>query len=223
MRIVRPRFAKANRVSVSLGSMGAMTAATTPKGERRRSRLIAAAGELLLEGGFDAVRHRAVADRAQLPLASTTYYFGSLDDLMAEAAGFVSRADEQAIVDRGEAVARRRRAGHATAEILAEVFVGEDTPRDELAARYEMIALTPRYPRLYDVVAARQATLAATHLVVLDRSGRAARPEHIANLIAVEDGAVLGALGRGSAPVDAVREALEEVVDVLAPRADDAQ
>ena len=62
--------------------MGAMTAATTPKGERRRSRLIAAAGELLLEGGFDAVRHRAVADRAQLPLASTTYYFGSLDELL---------------------------------------------------------------------------------------------------------------------------------------------
>ena len=69
--------------------MGTMTAATTPKGERRRSRLIAAAGELLLEGGFDAVRHRAVADRAQLPLASTTYYFGSLEDLMAEAAAFV--------------------------------------------------------------------------------------------------------------------------------------
>ncbi|OBA43110.1 MULTISPECIES: TetR/AcrR family transcriptional regulator [Gordonia] len=203
--------------------MGAMTAATTPKGERRRSRLIAAAGELLLEGGFDAVRHRAVADRAQLPLASTTYYFGSLEDLMAEAAAFVSRADEQAIVDRGEAVARRRRGGHATAEILADVFVGEDTPYDELAARYEMIALTPRYPRLYDVVAARRATLASTHLVVLDRSGRLARAAHIENLIAIEDGAVLGALGNGSSPVAATRDALGEVVDVLAPRLEDSQ
>ncbi|NED68521.1 TetR family transcriptional regulator, partial [Streptomyces sp. SID10244] len=63
-----------------------MTSAATPKGLRRRSRLIEAAGALLLEGGFDAVRHRAVADRAKLPLASTTYYFGSLEDLMAEAA-----------------------------------------------------------------------------------------------------------------------------------------
>ncbi|SKZ00493.1 TetR family transcriptional regulator [Mycobacteroides abscessus subsp. abscessus] len=219
--IARSRFAKANRAVKSLGSMGAMTAATTPKGERRRSRLIAAAGELLLEGGFDAVRHRAVADRAQLPLASTTYYFGSLDDLMAEAAGFVSRADEQAIVDRGEAVARRRRGSHATAEILADVFVGENTPHDELAARYEMIALTPRYPRLYDVVAARRATLAATHLVVLDRSGRLARAAHIENLIAIEDGAVLGALGSGSSPAGATRDALGEVVDVLAPRVEE--
>ncbi|UEA60322.1 TetR family transcriptional regulator [Gordonia otitidis] len=201
--------------------MGTMTAATTPKGERRRSRLIAAAGELLLEGGFDAVRHRAVADRAQLPLASTTYYFGSLEDLMAEAAAFVSRADEQAVIDRGDAVARRRRGGHATAETLADVFVGSATPNDELAARYEMIALTPRYPRLYDVVAARHATLAGVHLQVLEKSGRAARASHVENLIAIEDGAVLGALGRGSSPVDATCDALVEVVDVLAPRLDE--
>ena len=45
----------------------------------------AAAAELLAEGGFDAVRHRAVAERAGLPLASTTYYFGSLDELVTAA------------------------------------------------------------------------------------------------------------------------------------------
>ena len=49
-----------------------MTAASTPKGERRRHELIAAAAALLTEGGFDAIRHRAVAERAGLPLASTT-------------------------------------------------------------------------------------------------------------------------------------------------------
>ncbi len=80
-----------------------------------------------------------------------------------------------------------------------------------------------RYPRLYDVVAARRATLASTHLVVLDRSGRLARAAHIENLIAIEDGAVLGALGNGSSPVDATRDALGEVVDVLAPRLEDSQ
>ena len=54
----------------------------TPKGERRRDALTAAAAELLGSGGFDAVRHRAVAEKAGLPLASTTYYFGSLDELV---------------------------------------------------------------------------------------------------------------------------------------------
>ena len=33
-----------------------------------------------------AVRHRAVAEKAGLPLASTTYYFASLDDLVTAAA-----------------------------------------------------------------------------------------------------------------------------------------
>lgn len=62
-----------------------VTAAVTPKGERRRYALVSAAAELLGEGGFEAVRHRAVARRAGLPLASTTYYFSSLDDLIARA------------------------------------------------------------------------------------------------------------------------------------------
>src|ERR1041384_3651718 len=64
-----------------------MTAAT-PKGERRRQALVEAASGLFAEGGFDAIRHRAVAeghgaaaDAAGLPLAPPTYYFDSLDEL----------------------------------------------------------------------------------------------------------------------------------------------
>src|SRR5690348_18303606 len=68
-------------------------AATTPKGERRRATLVEAAAELLAEGGFDAVRHRAVAERAGLPLASTTYYFDSLDALVTAAVELTSRQD----------------------------------------------------------------------------------------------------------------------------------
>ena len=59
-----------------------VTTAATPKGERRRQALVESAAELILEGGIDAVRHRAVANRAGLPLASTTYYFESLDELV---------------------------------------------------------------------------------------------------------------------------------------------
>ena len=57
----------------------------TEKGERRRAALVAAAADLLRTGGFEAVRHRAVAEKAGLPLASTTYYFASLDDLVTAA------------------------------------------------------------------------------------------------------------------------------------------
>jgi DNA-binding transcriptional regulator YbjK len=187
-----------------------MTSAATPKGLRRRSRLIEAAGELLLEGGFDAVRHRAVAERAQLPLASTTYYFGSLEDLMAEAAAEVCHREEKCIAARG---------GHATADALAEVFVGPDTTIETLAARYETIALAARYPRLHDVVADRRILLAEMHSDVLQKSFRIAESARVQQLIAVEDGAVVGVLGRREASAyTATREALYEVIEVLAPR-----
>ncbi|MCH5645433.1 TetR family transcriptional regulator [Gordonia sp. ABSL49_1] len=196
-----------------------MTSAATPKGARRRSLLIEAAGALLLEGGFDAVRHRAVADRAQLPLASTTYYFASLDDLMAEAAAHLCRNDEHGIAARADAVPRRRRGNSATAGVLAEVFVGESTSIEELAARYELIALAARYPRLRDVVTERRHSLAAYHSALLAKSGRIAEPVHVGQLIAVEDGAIVGALGQPSvSPLDATRDALHEVVGVLAPQ-----
>ncbi|TMR88817.1 TetR/AcrR family transcriptional regulator, partial [Nonomuraea basaltis] len=46
---------------------------------------LTAAVDLLTDGGFAAVTHRAVAQRAHLPLAATTYYFASRDQLLAEA------------------------------------------------------------------------------------------------------------------------------------------
>lgn len=55
------------------------------RGRDRRQALLRAAQELLAERGVKAVTHRAVAARAGLPLASTTYYFTSIDELTQEA------------------------------------------------------------------------------------------------------------------------------------------
>lgn len=71
----------------------------------------------MLEGGFDAVRHRAVATRADLPLASTTYYFDSLDDLIACAVELNGNADMEAMRARVAAVTQRRRGAESTVEL----------------------------------------------------------------------------------------------------------
>jgi DNA-binding transcriptional regulator YbjK len=55
------------------------------RGRRRRAELLKAAVALLTDGGFAAVTHRAVAQRADVPLSATTYYFASRDQLLAEA------------------------------------------------------------------------------------------------------------------------------------------
>lgn len=53
--------------------------------EARRREIIAAASELIVEVGADAITHRMVAARAGLPLGATTQYFDTLDDLRAVA------------------------------------------------------------------------------------------------------------------------------------------
>lgn len=51
----------------------------------RREALLRAALDLIAEGGTKSVTHRAVAARADVPLASTTYYFESIQQLTEEA------------------------------------------------------------------------------------------------------------------------------------------
>ncbi len=52
---------------------------------KRRDALLAAAVELVAERGVEGVTHRDVATRAGLPLATTSYFFGSIDELVHEA------------------------------------------------------------------------------------------------------------------------------------------
>ena len=105
--------------------MAQMTAAATPKGERRRYALVCAAADLLCEGGFQAVSHRTVADRAGLPLASTTYYFSSLEELIETAVEYLGRGEVAALRARLQELPRRRRGAEAAADLLVDLLAGE--------------------------------------------------------------------------------------------------
>src|SRR6476469_6909303 len=197
-----------------------VTAAVTPKGERRRYALVSAAADLLCEGGFDAVRHRAVARRAGLPLASTTYYFSSLDDLIAKAVEHVGTRETQELRDRVAALSRRRRGAESTADLLVDLLVGEspETVTEELISRYERIIACARQPGLRDIQRRilRQRTDAVVEVV--ERSGRAVRTELLTALVCAVDGAVVAALvGDGDGPRATARATLIDVIDVLAP------
>ncbi|MFT4189566.1 MAG: TetR family transcriptional regulator [Aeromicrobium sp.] len=58
---------------------------TQERSRERREALLEAALELFVEGGSRAVTHRAVATRAGLPSATTTYYFSSIEHIVREA------------------------------------------------------------------------------------------------------------------------------------------
>lgn len=53
--------------------------------EQRRRAILEAALRIIVRDGVRAVRHRAVAAEAQVPLSATTYYFKDIHDLIADA------------------------------------------------------------------------------------------------------------------------------------------
>ncbi|MGV0716254.1 TetR/AcrR family transcriptional regulator [Mycolicibacterium sp. XJ879] len=198
-----------------------VTAAVTPKGERRRCALVSAAADLLCEGGFDAVRHRAVARRAGLPLASTTYYFSSLDDLIAKAVEHVGERETEQLRARVAMLPRRRRGAESTAAILVDLLVDDAVGQggsEQLISRYERYIACARQPMLRDIQ--RQILRQRTDAVVevIERSGRSVRSEYLTALVNAVDGAVVAALvGDGDGPRASARATLIDVIDVLAP------
>src|ERR1700712_4510695 len=53
--------------------------------EQRRQDILDAAMRIVIRDGVRAVRHRAVATEASVPLSATTYYFKDMDDLLTDA------------------------------------------------------------------------------------------------------------------------------------------
>ena len=185
-----------------------------------RSALVSAAADLLCEGGFDAVRHRAVARRAGLPLASTTYYFSSLEDLIAKAVEHVGTRESAELRDRVATLSRRRRGAESIADVLVDLLVGESPERvtEQLISRYERYIACARQPGLRDIQ--RRILQQRTDAVVevVERSGRSVRAELLTALVCAVDGAVVAALvGDGDGPRANARSTLIDVLDVLAP------
>jgi DNA-binding transcriptional regulator YbjK len=173
----------------------------TTKGERRRQELVTAAAALLRAGGFDAVRHRAVAERAGLPLASTTYYFASLDELVTAAAERTSR-DE---LDEGRAQLARLTEDPAgpgadraeLVELVLDQLLGpesRDGGLDAVLLRYERLVGAGRRPYLAPLMRELRAELDALLAEILRRCGHPLEIAAVRDLVSLVDGAVISAL-----------------------------
>jgi DNA-binding transcriptional regulator YbjK len=210
-----------------------MVAAVTPKGERRRQALVEAAAELLREGGFEAVRHRSVATRAELPLASTTYYFESLGDLIARAVEYSGNAELAVMRERVDRVSHRRRGAESTVDLVLDLLVGPvpepgqpDVGSEQLVARFERSVACARNPELRPVQHRLRMELDDVLADMLRRSGRAAGPEQLRHIVALVDGVTVHALAGNqtrsahhSTPRQVARDSLIQLIDVIAPAA----
>ncbi|MHA6792209.1 TetR/AcrR family transcriptional regulator [Pseudonocardia bannensis] len=169
----------------------------TVKGERRRQALAVAAADLLRSGGFDAVRHRAVAERAGLPLASTTYYFASLDDLVTAAVEITGReelAEGRAQLDR---LSGRPEDSSALVELVLDQLLGpesRDGGLDAVLLRYERLVGAGRRPYLAPLMRELRGELDTLLTEVLGRAGRTPDPAELRRLVSLVDGTVISAL-----------------------------
>lgn len=189
----------------------------TAKGERRRQELVGAAAELLRSGGFDAVRHRAVAEKAGLPLASTTYYFASLDDLVTAAVNRTCR-DELAEGHRQLDLLAGEPSGDAPStpsehvELVIDQLLGpesRDGGLDAVLLRYERLVGAGRRPYLAPLMRELRAELDDLLARILARSGHPLEASALRDLVSLVDGAVISALIEADPdPRSAAREVL---------------
>lgn len=199
---------------------GSTNPASTPKGERRKQALIEAAANQLEELGLDAVTHRAVARRAGLPLASTTYYFATRDEVLLAA---LDHSGQRELDQLGRSAASdapvprqaRELAGH-----LAMIVAGGPAGSRRIPARVERMVAVVRRPALRPHAQRYQDAEAAILVDVLDRAGRVATVDSLRTLRALLDGIVLEALISGAPDAErVVAGSLEPVLDALAPLA----
>jgi DNA-binding transcriptional regulator YbjK len=121
----------------------------TARGEARRTRILDAVLTIVGREGTGAVTHRAVAAAAGVPLAATTYYFSSRDDLLAEALEHAAREDlAQLERDAAEFVADPLTAATLADRLTANVAGWLRGDRPALLAQYEISLESARRPEL---------------------------------------------------------------------------
>ena len=169
----------------------------TSKGERRRHELVTAAAALLRSGGFDAVRHRAVAERAGLPLASTTYYFSSLEELVTAAVERTGRDELDEVREQLHALPEGVLGTAQLVELILDHLIGPESRDGGLEAallRYERLVGAGRRPYLAPLMRKLRDEFDALLAEILARSGRTLHPVAVRDLVSLIDGAVVSAL-----------------------------
>lgn len=173
----------------------------------RRTRIIDAALRVIAADGIAGLSHRTVAAEADVPLGSTTYHFGSLDELLTAALRRsnenFARALRAGEVCAGDASSASGLADELT-RVLGEWFEGD---RGAIELEYELYLAALRRPALRPVAA--EWTASAVEVLSARTDPATARA-----LVALLDGVCLQVLLTGSAFDPAyTREMLARVVD----------
>ena len=123
-----------------------------PRGAARRDALLEAVLRIVAEVGPDAVTHRRVAEVAELPLASTTYWFESKDHLLTAALELAAERDTARLLH--YAAAARRNDIDPIEAVIGAITECDDpaqTNRGSLIATFALLLEAARRPALQEI------------------------------------------------------------------------
>jgi TetR/AcrR family transcriptional regulator, regulator of biofilm formation and stress response len=167
-----------------------------PRGERRRSAILAAALRVIAERGVAATTHRAVAEVAGVPTSTTTYYFNSLDELLDEALLLFVREE----ADRLRAVADQLETepvppAEVARVLVAELRAGQGTTD---VAQFELYLEASRRPSLREAARASLGLYAEVAETALRAAGSPRPAEGARVFVALMDGLGLHRIASGT-------------------------
>ncbi|UGS37302.1 TetR/AcrR family transcriptional regulator [Capillimicrobium parvum] len=111
----------------------------------RRERIAAAAIRVIARDGIDGLTHRAVAKEADVPLGSTSYHFGDMDELLRSAVELAEALNRDVLTEILERLEPERDLAAAMAGLVEELTVRQ---REQLMLDYELFLAARRRPNL---------------------------------------------------------------------------
>jgi DNA-binding transcriptional regulator YbjK len=192
--------------------------AAPPRGAARRDHILDVALGLAGRLGPDALTHRRVAEAAGLPLAATTYWFSSKEELLAETYRRAAERDIARLEELGarlssqRPVARRNLPG-ALARLVTDELDGN---RTGLVACYALWLEAARRPELHELSRAWTDAYVRAAAGILAAAGSQSPELDARIVVAALDGLSLDALVTDAAdPGRAVRAVLERLLGAL--------
>jgi TetR/AcrR family transcriptional regulator, regulator of biofilm formation and stress response len=163
----------------------------------RRAAILQATVRILARDGLGAVTHRAVAREAGVPLAATTYYFSSKDELLSEALAILVEDELSRVGKRTAELGDSISSPEDSAAAMAEVLVPDTAAAKALLAKFQVYLEAARRPALREQAEHWQSAGAGLATLALGLAG-AREPERLAPLlVAGIDGILVHELSRG--------------------------
>jgi DNA-binding transcriptional regulator YbjK len=187
--------------------------ARSEQGAERRGAILEATVRLLVRDGLGAITHRAVAREAEVPLAATTYYFASKDELVTEALAILVEDEIGRIAQRAAALGDDISSPSRSAAAVAEVLFPDADSAAALLAKFEVYLEASRRPGLRATAAHWLRAFEQLAESSLELAGSSDAKRLAPLLVAGIDGLLVHRLSEGidDLEVEHLREQLEEL------------